>query len=175
MPLKIIRDFDKNERVLPDEALRLGACTLKEINDAIRKDGYDVYHSALPVWTSTHIEYKAGATEALVWNEGEKKKTKINLPLQDGWYLPDKKWGIPNGEKSSESNPDAMYLWRWQNDAYSGLLVRGGGFGVWGRRGVGAVWGSGGRLGVIESALKKTKHKHEFVKKLVCKTCGEEK
>ena len=174
MPLKIVRDFDKNERVSQEEALKLNACTIKEINDAIRKDGFNKYKSALPVWTSTHIEYKAGATEALVWNEGEKKKTKIPLPLNDGWYLPDKKWGVPNGEKSSESNPDALYLWRWQNDDYSGLLVRCyGGFDDW--RGVDADRLSVIRLGVIESARKMTKHKHEYVRKWVCKTCGEEK
>lgn len=101
--------------------------TNKELDQALVED-YENVKKAIEYWkgciTSTHIEYNAGSTEALVWNEGEKEKTKIYLPLEDGWYLPDKKYGIPNGEKSNSSNPNARYLWRYQNDSFSGLLVR---------------------------------------------------
>ena len=48
----------------------------------------------------------------------------IAFPSTDGWYLPDKESGIPNGERSN-SNAD-RYLWRRGGD-YVGLLVRGGG------------------------------------------------
>lgn len=99
--------------------------TNAEVDDAIQND-YENIKKYLPCRTSTHITYKAGSTEALIWNEGEKKKTKIFLPNDDGWYLTDSKYGIPNGEKSSNSNPDARYLWRYQNKDYDGLLVRRG-------------------------------------------------
>ena len=151
MPLKVLKDVDKGEGITQDEARKLDACSLKELNDAIRKDGLGPYRSALPVWTRTNIEYKAGATTALVWLQGQKKKTKIRLPLNDGWYLPDKVWGVPNGAPSSESNPDALYLWRWQDRDYTGLLARGDG-GLWDWRGVSADYSAGDRLGVIASA-----------------------
>ena len=155
MPLKILKDFDKGERVTQDEARKLNACSLKELNDAIRKDGLGPYSSALPVWTRTNISYKSGATTALVWLEGQKKKTKIRLPLNDGWYLPDKVWGVPNGAPSSESNPDALYLWRWQDRDYTGLLARGYGR-LWGRRLVGAGYCAVDRRGVFVVTNEKT-------------------
>ena len=161
MPLKILKDFDKGERVTQDEARKLDACSLKELNDAIRKDGLGPYRSALPVWTRTNIEYKAGATTALVWLQGQKKKTKIRLPLNDGWYLPDKVWGIPNGTPSDSSNPDALYLWRWQDRDYTGLLARG--YDRLGdRRGVVASYFADDRLGVfgVKGKFKLPPHKH---------------
>jgi hypothetical protein len=169
--LKILKDFDKGERATQDETRKLNACTLKEINDAIRKDGIETYRSALPVFTRTNLEYTAGATKALIWNEGDRKKTKIKLPLKDGWYLCDKKWGIPNGAPSNESNPNALYFWRWQNRDFSGLLTRC--FYRWNDRdwrSVDANYRPNYRFGVIESARKirrlrpnKEKHTHKFV------------
>jgi hypothetical protein len=85
---------------------------------------YDQIKDCLPARSKTWIQYKNGETKALIWNEGDKKKEEIDFPLKDGWYLCDKKWGIPNGEKSNSSNPEARYLWRWQDRDYNGLLVR---------------------------------------------------
>jgi len=170
MPLKILRTYDNG--ATQDETRKLPATPLKEYNDAIKRDGIESYRSARAVWTSTNIEYKAGATEGLVWLEGQKKKAKIHLPLNDGWYLPDKKWGIPNGAPSDENNPDALFFSRYLDRNFSGLLVRRlVGFGDGGRRGVDAGYGPGVRLGVIESARKKENHTHKFVRKLVC-DCG---
>jgi hypothetical protein len=77
-----------------------------------------------PCWTSTHIKYDAKSGEALVWNEGEKKQTKISFPLKRGWYLTEKKYGIPNGTPSDSSNADARYLWRFEDSSFDGLVSR---------------------------------------------------
>ncbi len=111
-------------------------------------DGYKPYKSAYWAWTGTNIQYEKGSTTAYVWNEGEKKKTKIFLPLQDGWYLVNNKYGIPNGEPSQESNPKARKLWRWQDRDYSGLVSRCDDLFGNGRRGVGC-YDYGGRGGVL--------------------------
>ena len=121
--LEIVRNYDKGEGVKPSEAPALGACTMMELHQVIRKNGVDKYMPALPAATSTHLEYKAGATTGFAWNEGE-KKTKIPLPLNDGWYLVDKKFGIPNGKKSDSSNPEACYFSRFQDRDFGCLLVR---------------------------------------------------
>ena len=81
--------------------------TNKEIDDAIENDWENI-KDFLPCQTSTYVEYKAGATTALVWNEGEKTKTMINLPLGDGWYTPDMKYGIPNGKQSNYDDKNAI-------------------------------------------------------------------
>lgn len=131
--------------------------TNAEVDDAIQND-YENIRKYLPCRTSTHITYNAGSTEAFIWNEGEKKKTKIFLPHEDGWYLTDSKYGIPNGEKSSNSNPNARYLWRWQNKDYDGLLVRGFGYDDYVRRFVYCYLGPYVRLGVSYDGEKpKTK------------------
>ena len=137
--------------------------TNKELDEALVED-YENVKKAMDYWkgciTSTHIEYKAGSTEALIWNEGEKEKTKIYLPLQDGWYLTDEKYGIPNGERSNSSNPNARYLWRYQNESFSGLLVRRYvGFGVGGRRYVDAALRPYFRFGVVKKEDQKSKEK----------------
>lgn len=98
--------------------------------------------------TKTGISYKAGSTEAYIWNEGEKKKTKIFLPLNDGWYLTDKKYGIPNGEPSNSSNPAARHLYRWQDRDFEGFLVRGYDFFGFDRRVVNAYYVPRDRFGV---------------------------
>lgn len=91
--------------------------TAKQLYDAIQND-YENIKEFLPCRTATYIEYEAGNTEALFWNEGEEKQ-KIFLPLEDGWYEVDEN-GIPNGEKSHNSSPTARYLCRYQNDDFSG-------------------------------------------------------
>ncbi len=123
----------------------------KESDFALEHD-WDNLKKVISAWdwfkTSTHLSYKAGSTTAYIWNEGEKKKTKIYLPLQNGWYLTDKKYGIPNGEKSVSSNPNARYLWRFQDRDFNGLLVRRY-YGLVGyRRDVVAGYGDGIRFGV---------------------------
>lgn len=108
--------------------------TSKELYEAIEND-YDNIKDFLPCRTSTYLEYTAGSTNALIWNEGETEKTKIYLPLQDGWYVTDEKYKIPNGEKSSSDNPKARYLARHQDRSFSGPVGLGYGIGYGGRRG----------------------------------------
>lgn len=106
--------------------------TNKQLDSALMED-YENVKKFIDWWkgaiTSTHIKYTAGSTTAYVWNEGEKEKTKIYFPLEDGWYLTDEKYGIPNGERVSKSNPLARYLWRYQNEDFEGLVLRVDGYG----------------------------------------------
>lgn len=46
--------------------------TAKELYDVIQKD-FENIKDFLPCRTSSYLEYKAGSTEALFWNEGEEK------------------------------------------------------------------------------------------------------
>jgi hypothetical protein len=74
----------------------------------------------LSVNAATFICYDAGAKKADVWNEGE-EKVKIDLPLQDGWYLSDgNPFGIPNGNKSTREDPQALCLVRHQDRSFNG-------------------------------------------------------
>jgi hypothetical protein len=119
--IRILREYKNG--VLSSEAIKLAPeATLKRVNEAMLRF-HDKLKPALPCWTSTHIKYEAGATEAEIWNEGGKPE-KIFFPLKDGWYLPDKKYGIPNGKPSNSDNPNALYLWRWQDKSYNGFVVR---------------------------------------------------
>lgn len=105
--------------------------TAKELYDVIQKD-FENIKDFLPCRTSSYLEYKAGSTEALFWNEGE-EKTKIFLPLEDGWYEVDENV-IPNGKKSGINNLKARYLFRYQNHDFSGPVGLGNGIGFgWGR------------------------------------------
>lgn len=113
--------------------------TSKELYEAIEND-YDNIKDFLPCRTSTYLEYTAGSTNALIWNEGETEKTKIYLPLQDGWYVTDKKYKIPNGEKSNCNNLKAIYLARHQDRSFSGPVGMGNSIGS-GRRDFGAYDG----------------------------------
>ena len=102
------------------------------LNEAIRKD-WDAIKAFLPARTATYIRYEKGATNAVAWNEGG-KETKIPLPLQDGWYVPDGNlFRIPNGKPSVRDNPDALYLVRYQDREYGGPLGRGSGWSADGR------------------------------------------
>lgn len=94
----------------------------------------------------------------------------LPFPEQDGWHLPDKEFGIPNGKESSEDDPAARKLWRRDEEDYTGLLVRWGGFDGDDRRDVDAVDRPSYRLGVlgVRGKFKVPKHVHEWT----CKTCG---
>jgi len=82
----------------------------------------------------------------------------IPFPKTDGWYLPDKVYGIPNGQPSNEGTPAARKLWRRDDEAFAGLLVRGDGwFGDGGRRDVSAYYWPDVRLGVFVVTGEKTK------------------
>ena len=106
--------------------------THAELDDAIKND-YENIKDFLPCRTATYLEYKAGGTEALVWNEGENTRTRITLPLDNGWYLPDgNPFAIPNGRESTIDDPDALYLVRHQDREFRGPLGRGDGCGGWG-------------------------------------------
>ncbi len=106
------------------------------------------YIDAYPAWTGTHIKYTLGAEEAEVWNEGETNHTIIkNFHLNDGWYKVNNTYGIPNGAPSSESDPDARYLVRWQDRDYDGLVARRGDWGGVNRRYVDCYGGPSIRLG----------------------------
>lgn len=114
--------------------------THKLLNEAIRKDWNNV-EGLLPARTSTSLEYKAGATKAKSWDYG-KKKVSIDLPLEDGWYVPDgNPFDIPNGRRSNPDDPDALYLIRNQKEAFAGPVGRGGGYFDGRRRGVFACGG----------------------------------
>ena len=121
------------------------------LNEAIRNHFQEVVH-CLPARTSTLIGYKAGATTANARNEGE-SEVSIDLPLQDGWYVPDgNPFAIPNGKKSTIEDPDALYLVRYQDREFSGPLGRGYDWfdGSW-RRGVYACgsWSLGSGVALV--------------------------
>lgn len=96
------------------------------LDKAIREEGENISR-LLPARTATYISYRRGAKEALVWNEDE-SETKIDLPLQDGYYVPDgNPYAIPNGKPSDCKDPDALYLYKnpdYYGD-YHGPIVRG--------------------------------------------------
>jgi hypothetical protein len=131
-------------------------------NDAQRKE----FYAYTPAWTGTHMKYKKGETKAQIWRRGEKPKT-IPLPLNDGWYVMGKD-GIPNGEKSDSSNPNARYLYRYQDRDYEGLVVRWCDFSGYSGRSVYCYFSYVSRCGVVVEKGKPEKHKCKFV----CETCG---
>jgi hypothetical protein len=61
----------------------------------------------------------------------------FSLPYDDGWYDIDAKYGLPVGEKKDYA-PEHRHLWRYQDEAYIDLVVRGG-----------YRWGDGGRRYVV--------------------------
>lgn len=173
-----IKDHDNEGGATQSEALALARKRKVRLISNLEADAmlqdkkkYDEHYAYLPCWTSTRIKYAKGATEALVWNDG-KKPRKIHLPLNDGWYLPDPIYGIPNGEPSNSGNPNARYLWRYQDEAYEGLVSRGRSWDWVLDRRVVDCCDRGSRLGVLgESKGKPAKHKHVWV----CETCGVKK
>ncbi|MFH1520629.1 MAG: hypothetical protein ABID61_03225 [Candidatus Micrarchaeota archaeon] len=107
------------------------------LSEAIRTDWENV-RGFLPARTATLLIYERGATKAKAHNEGE-AEVSIDLPLKDGWYVPDgNPFAIPNGKASNRDNPDALYLYRYQDRSFSGPLGRGLGFNVDNRRDVNA-------------------------------------
>ena len=48
-----------------------------------------------------------------------------NYNKADGWYMPEKDFGIPVGSKSKDSVADARYSYRINNGSYAGLVARG--------------------------------------------------
>lgn len=97
--------------------------THKLLHEAIRKDWEDI-RGFLPARTATYLEYRARARKAQAWNEGEGQVT-IDLPLNDGWYVPDgNPFALPNGRKSSADDPEALYLVRHQDIPFSGPVGR---------------------------------------------------
>ena len=120
------------------------------LNEAIQKHFGDVVH-CLPAITSTSIEYKAGATKAKARNEAE-SVVSIDLPLQNGWYVPDgNPFAIPNGSKSTSDDSNALYLVRYQDRDFSGPLGRGiDWYDCSRRRGVDAVgWSVGSGVALV--------------------------
>ena len=169
MSISILKTY--NDGVSLEEALSLSKqkpfLTNLEHDALLSGEGYKQYKSAYWAWSGTHIQYESGSTTALVWNEGEKKKTKIFLPLNDGWYLVNNKYGIPNGEPSSESNPNARKLWRWQDRDYSGLVSRIDDYLFYDGRRVVVCYVSGFRHGVLVKSRQqagKRSDKKESVK-----------
>src|SRR3989344_9605162 len=79
--------------------------THKLLDEAIRKDSQSTnVLELLPARTATSIRYEKAATKAVAWNEGG-KETKIDLPLENGWYVPDgNPFAIPNGESSNSND-----------------------------------------------------------------------
>ena len=99
------------------------------LNEAIRKDSQSTnVLELLPARTATSIRYGRGAKTAQAWNEDEKETT-IDLPPNDGWYVPDgNPFAIPNGKKSNRDDPEALYLVRHQDREFVGPLGRGDGW-----------------------------------------------
>ena len=121
----------------------------------------------LPAQSRTHLSYKAGSTDAIITQDG--KSEKIKIPQKSGeWRKCDKKYGIPIGELSSASDPEAKRFWRFQNRDFCGLLVRDDG-GLGGRRYVYACYVPGsGRFGVLATRISKRNEKDaalEWLKK----------
>ncbi|MFA5158061.1 MAG: hypothetical protein WC451_02650 [Patescibacteria group bacterium] len=102
--------------------------SIVELNQVVAdKSLREKYKDCLPARSGTRIKYKAHAQEAIIKHPDQEEKT-IYFPLEDGWYEVGED-GIPNGKPSSESNPKALYLSRWQDRDYVGLVARGyGGF-----------------------------------------------
>lgn len=95
----------------------------KVLNNAIRTNWHNI-RKFLPAITATSISYGKGATKAKAWNEGE-SQVNIDLPLNDGWYVPDgNPFAIPNGRQSSSEDPGALYLCRHQDRSYNGPVGR---------------------------------------------------
>jgi|SRR5208283_3181163 len=93
------------------------------LDKTIREDWENI-KQFLPARTATSIRYERGAKTAKAWNEGG-SETKIDLPLEDGWYVPDgNPFAIPNGKPSNRSDPAALYLVRHQDREFSGSLAR---------------------------------------------------
>ncbi len=120
------------------------------LNEAIRTDWKNI-QGFLPCRTATSVKYAAYKTKALAWNEGE-GKTKIDLPLRDGWYVPDgNPFAIPNGRESSREDPEAIYLVRHQDSAFSGPLGRGCGAEVKGRGVLASVgWSNASGVALVD-------------------------
>src|SRR3989338_4803868 len=74
--------------------------THKLLNEAIRTD-WGAVKAFLPASVATSMRYDEGAKTAHAWDEGG-QETKIDLPLQSGWYVPDgNPFAIPNGKPSN--------------------------------------------------------------------------
>lgn len=106
MKIKHIRNW-----VSYDEALKLAKeaggrlATNKELDEELQSG--KVNPDDFPCWSGTFVEYKG--EDCTVIENG--KKSKIKLPLNNGWYEQDK-FGIPSGKPSDSKNPNARYLWR---------------------------------------------------------------
>ncbi|MDO8554088.1 MAG: hypothetical protein Q7S22_04735, partial [Candidatus Micrarchaeota archaeon] len=89
------------------------------LNEAIRRDWKNV-KEFLPARTATSIRYEKGATKVVAWNE-DGSETKIDMPLNNGWYVPDgNPFSIPNGRPSSKEDSNALYLYRYQDRSFNG-------------------------------------------------------
>ncbi|MCK9603022.1 MAG: hypothetical protein M0R66_01375 [Candidatus Omnitrophica bacterium] len=75
------------------------------------------------------------------------KLNRFNLPLEDGWYDIEPVFGLPIGEEKGYA-ASRRHLWRWQDEAFIGLAVRGDGDFVVYRRGVFLYDLPDGRFGV---------------------------
>ena len=92
------------------------------------------------------------------------KFTAMALPGEDGWYDPEPRFGLPMGERKDYAD-SRRYLWRYQDDAFIGLVVRGylvflGDY----RRDVVALRGPSRLYGVfgVAGKNKAVKHIHEW-------------
>jgi len=75
-----------------------------------------------------------------------------NFPAKGGWYKTDKKFGIPCGVQSNETDNEARRLWRQTDNIFVGLVARGFDdffYVYFDRRDVGAVRPPSDRLGVL--------------------------
>lgn len=105
----------------------------------------------LPARAATSMRYDKCARTAMVCNEGGKEE-KLDLPLEDGWRKSDgNPFGVPNGAPSNKGDPDALYLYRHQNNSFNGPV--GFGYGWDDGRGrvffADGVWSGGAGVALI--------------------------
>lgn len=89
----------------------------------------------------------------------------IAFPEENGWYHPEKEFGVPNGKASNSDDPAARWIYRRTDMDYTGLLVRRCDSDGYGRRVVGAYDRPyDGRLGVlgVRGKFSVPKHVHEW-------------
>ena len=76
------------------------------------------------------------------------KVESLSFPTENGWYLPDPKFGIPTGDKVNEDNPNVQFLWRVTDGDPIRPLARDGDWDWDHWRAVLANWVPANRLGV---------------------------
>jgi len=100
------------------------------------------------------ISYKQIGEKKFLVEIADKSMIKAirHFPSEDGFYLPEKEFGLPSGSKLNNDGKNTRHLWRI-NCAYCGFASAGLGVVlIYGRRSVGVGGRSDGRFGVLAYA-----------------------